>query len=105
MQSRGNTKQEQKIDTLADIVVAACPDLSKLSVKGSFRFGITEALKVTGFGKWEEVATQSAAGKQRFFDSLLDNAMAHMVRMGFPTDQQDIVRKRLVEENQRFLKQ
>ncbi len=105
MQSRGNSKQEKKIDSLAEVVIENCPNMSKLSVKGSFRFGITESLKAIGVSQWQEVANLSIHQKKQFFSLLLDNSMQHMKRIGLSTDSEAKLRAKLLEENERFLKQ
>lgn len=104
MLQRGNTKQEQKIESMAAIVADLYPELSIISVKGAFRFGVRSALEQSGFSSWSEVAEQKIAVKQNFFKRLTDGTINHLIKMGLPHDMVTSVRTRLLKENQQFLK-
>lgn len=44
MRVAGMRRQEEKIESLANIVVELRPEMEKLSVKGAFRLGLNDAL-------------------------------------------------------------
>lgn len=104
MKVAGMNRQEQKIDTMSDIVVSIHPEMSKLSVKGAFRLGLNNALKVAGYDNWKELASKPAAERKRFFSGLLEASLDHLVKIGLPESLRQKVHGELQRENEKFLK-
>jgi|GEM_PF-1096145 len=103
MSMTGVSKQEQKIDELATEVEKLHPGLNHLSVKGAFRFAVSECVKVHGYADWKEVSGKPAEERQRFFDCLCKTVIPKIVKLGLPPEQRLELEKKLKDVNRKYL--
>jgi hypothetical protein len=103
MSMTGVTRQEQKIDELAMEVGKLHPGLNHLSVKGAFRFAVSECVKTLGHADWKEVSGKPAEVRQQFFDCLCKNVIPKMVKLGLPPGQCPELEKKLKDVNRKYL--
>ncbi|MEF3697553.1 hypothetical protein [Desulfolutivibrio sp.] len=103
MSMTGVTRQEQKIDELAREVGKLHPGLNHLSVKGAFRFAVSECVKVHGFADWKEVSGKPAEVRRQFFDCLCKTVIPKMVKLGLPPEQCPELEKKLKDVNRKYL--
>jgi DnaJ-domain-containing protein 1 len=103
MTATGVSKQEKKIEAMADVVDEVHPGLTHLSVKGVFRFAIKEALKEHGFSEWKDVAAEPASIREKFFKSLCDHAIPRVVNLGLPEEKTEQLKAKLQEMNRQYV--
>lgn len=104
MKTTGVSRQERKIESMADIVTGLCPEMPRISVKGAFRLGINEALINSGYSNWKDLAEKPLQTKQKFFNDLLNSSLPHLLKIGLPRHLEQRVRTGLSKENERFLR-
>ncbi|SKA73817.1 hypothetical protein SAMN02745704_00535 [Paucidesulfovibrio gracilis DSM 16080] len=103
MRVAGMRRQEEKIESLANIVVELRPEMEKLSVKGAFRLGLNDALKECDYSAWKDLAERPRSEREHFSGRLLENALHHLQKMGLPDELVNPARERLQQANAVFL--
>jgi hypothetical protein len=99
----GSKKQEAKISELGSLADRMFPDIGMMSLKGSFRHGIREALKNARFESWEKVSAQPPEIRRKFFQNVLDASVPHLKKIGLRDDEAESLIRKLGKENERYL--
>ena len=103
MDVTGESRQEEKIKDMSAVVEDVHKGIATLTVKGVFRFAITEALKEHGHTSWKVVGTQPAHERERFFQTVCERAIPRLVKLGLPRDKESTLRNRLQELNRKYV--
>ncbi|MDM8517077.1 hypothetical protein QUF76_12820 [Desulfobacterales bacterium HSG16] len=100
----GNKKQETKIREMGHIAKNMFPHIEVMAFKGSFRLAIRSALKKNQFNDWEEVSQRPYKVKKKFFETILDESVSQLKKLGMKEDETDILIDSLKKENEKYLK-
>ena len=99
----GSSKQEKKINELAEIVEKHYPKLNKWAVKGALRNGANSAIKKSKFSEWAEMSKEKPSVRKEFFNSMLNEAKPTLQKLLGNKDVEDLI-KLLKEENEKYVK-
>ncbi|MBG0776999.1 MAG: hypothetical protein H0S85_11280 [Desulfovibrionaceae bacterium] len=102
MDATGEAKQEKKIDEMASVVEQLDGGISRLPIKGVFRFAITEALKDFNTATWRDIGKERPAVREKFFAKICEHAMPRLVKLGFPDGKVAALQGRLLELNKKY---
>ncbi|MFU2208787.1 hypothetical protein [Solidesulfovibrio sp. C21] len=105
MDVTGESRQEKKIEEMANVVEKVHAGLSHLSVKGDFRLAIAAALKDFGESSWKDIGKGPRSTREKFFAAICDYAIPRIVKIGFPEGKVDTLRQGLQEMNAKYLQE
>ncbi len=99
----GNKKQETKVSEMGSIANNMFPHIETMAFKGSFRFAVKTVLKKNQLNDWEKVSKYPPAIRRKFFESVLDESLSHLKKLGMKEDETDILINKLRKENEKYL--